>query len=237
MAEEQECKVPKFNQQIFNKFVIDKKIFGFYLESKPLKSGRKSHFYINWRPVISDVYSLKEELVPQVVSFMNGHFGLYPDTVYGVPLGASLLGAFVQAHCAAESDIYGPGSHILVQAREKSKRHGDAKDRDFVGIPGGNTVIVEDVVSTGETVIKEIKKCQNTGVKVCAVLSLTDRNERNTEGKTVREALAELGIKYYAMSNALELLPILIKKERPVKAIVDSIVTEFEEYGERALIL
>jgi orotate phosphoribosyltransferase len=39
--------------------------------------------------------------------------------------------------------------------RAKPKDHGDPKDRYFVGEPGGKVVILEDVTTTGKSLIEK----------------------------------------------------------------------------------
>ena len=90
--------------------------------------------------------------------------------------------------------------------RAKPKDHGDPKDRYFVGSPTGNICILEDVTTTGGSLIDCIKHLQEMGHHICAAIGLTNRDEFRDDKKTVKEALSDLGVPYYEMSNAKTLL-------------------------------
>ena len=53
--------------------------------------------------------------------------------------------------------------------RGKQKEHGDPKDKFFVGIPNGDTIILEDTTTTGSSLINTIIQ-----LKECKKLSLDD---------------------------------------------------------------
>ena len=69
------------------------------------------------------------------------------------------------------------------------------------------------------------------GVDVAGVISLTNRMEKRDDGKSVKEAVEEKGVKFYCMSSALELLPIMYKKLQPSEEVGKAIEAEFGEYG------
>jgi orotate phosphoribosyltransferase len=84
----------KFNQSDFNKFIIDNNIIGFFEDAITLKSGRKSNYYINWRNVANDAYSL-DKLSDFVLDFASD-LGIETDCFFGVPEGATKLGLITQ---------------------------------------------------------------------------------------------------------------------------------------------
>jgi len=49
----------KFNQEKFNQFILENKVVGFFEEPITLKSGRLSHWYVNWRNVAEDVFFIR----------------------------------------------------------------------------------------------------------------------------------------------------------------------------------
>ncbi len=111
--------------------------------------------------------------------------------------------------------------------RGKPKEHGDPKDRFFLGIPDGDTVIIEDVTTTGGSLVDAIIKLKEQKVKIIAAIGLTNRNEVRSDGKSVEEVILENNINYYAMSNAIDLLP----KLEMNKEIAEHITNYFKEYG------
>ncbi|MEM1536159.1 MAG: hypothetical protein QXQ82_03190 [Candidatus Pacearchaeota archaeon] len=51
------------------------------------------------------------------------------------------------------------------------------------------------------------------------------------DGKSVREIVSSKNVEYFALSNALELLPKAYNKLKPDKRIAKAIEKEFEKYG------
>ncbi len=225
----------EFNQEKYNQFIKDHKVVGLFAEPVRLKSGRLSSFYVNWRTAAEDVF-LTEQLARTVIDYVVGK-GLHPDTFYGVPEGATKLATITQYLWASQQSDYGEGSHALSMGRGKEKDYGMPKDRSFLGIPRGGAIVVEDTTTTGGSLITEIRKLREAGVNVVAAVCLTNRNEKTKDGKSVEDALIELGVPLFSMSNALELLPVLIATEKTDQKIVTSLINEFNEFGVRPLIL
>lgn len=219
----------KFNQDEFNKFIEENDIYGFFDEAITLKSGRKSHFYANWRNVVEDVY-LTDKLADYVLSFASEN-GLNADTFYGVPEGATKLGIITQYKMAQKSSSYSKGSHILSMGRAKPKDHGAPKDKFFVGMPTGKVVVLEDVTTTGGSLINTLKGLKEAGVDVTGVISLTNRMEKRDDGLSVKEAVEKEGFKFHNMSSSLDLLPLMYKKLKPDEKVGKAIEAEFGEYG------
>jgi len=218
-----------FDQNQFNQFIAENDVYGFFDQAITLKSGRKSHFYANWRTVVEDVY-LTEKLIGFVSAFVEDK-DLAVDTFYGVPEGATKLGVLTQFHWAKAQAGYGRGSHVLAMGRAKPKDHGAPRDKFFVGMPRGKVVVLEDVTTTGGSSIKTLEALRDAGVEIVALISLTNRMERRDDGRSVREAVESLGIAFHNMSTAVDLLPIVYRKLNPGVEIGRAIESEFGEYG------
>jgi orotate phosphoribosyltransferase len=225
----------KFIPQQFNQFVLDNHVVGFFPEPIKLVSGRLSSWYVNWRTVAADVYLL-DQVSDFVLAFAREHLQAV-DCFYGVPEGATKLAVLCQYKWAKQQTDYAAGKYVLSMGRGKPKDHGDPKDKFFVGVPQGQVVILEDVTTTGGSLIKTATALHEAGITVTAALALTNRCERTDQGQTVAEALAELNVQYFAISNALELLPQIVAAQKPSSAIRESIVTEFQTYGEKEITL
>ncbi|MBD3402048.1 hypothetical protein GF420_04070 [candidate division GN15 bacterium] len=219
----------EFNQEAFDRFVEENGVYGFFDEPITLKSGRKSHFYANWRTVVEDVW-LTEQLVAFVLAFVKDR-GIGVDTFYGVPEGATKLGVLTQFHFAKTQPGYNKGSHVLAMGRAKPKEHGAPKDKYFVGMPKGRVVVLEDVTTTGGSTMTTVKALKDAGVNVEAVISLTNRMERRDDGLSVAEAFEQIGIPFYNMSTALTVLPRVYRSLSPGEDIARAIEAEFAEYG------
>jgi len=222
-----------FNQEEFNRFIVENNIYGFFEDPITLKSGRKSHFYANWRDIVEDVWHT-ERLAEFVISYVES-IGLTVDTFYGVPEGATKLGLITQFKWAQRFEKYGRGSHALAMGRAKPKEHGAPKDRYFVGVPRGKCVVIEDVTTTGGSLLRTLEGLTEASVQVTGVLSLTNRMEKRDDGLSVAEAVAMKGFPFYSMSSSLDLLPVMYKKLNPGESIAKAIEQEFRTYGIREL--
>lgn len=218
----------KFNQKKFNDFVLEHKIIGFFPEPLKLVSGRTSSWYVNWRNMSADAY-LIDVLSDFVLDFCRDH-QLNQDCFYGTPDGATKLAVICQYKWAKRQSDFGLGKYVLAMGRKTPKDHGDVKDKFFVGAPKGKIVVIEDVTTTGGSLIKTVDMLQKNGYQVTAALALTSRNERTENLEKVADVLAKKGVNYLAMSNAFDLLPEVVA---PIsQEIRQSIVDEFVQYGE-----
>lgn len=222
-----------FNQEEFNNFIAENNVYGFFDEAITLKSGRESHFYVNWRTVVEDAY-LTDKLADYVISFAKDN-GLDVDTFYGVPEGATKLGIITQYKMAKNSSQFSKGSHILSMGRAKPKDHGAPKDKYFVGMPKGKVVVLEDVTTTGGSLINTLEGLKEAGINVAGVISLTNRMEKRDDGLSVKEAVEKKGFKFHNMSSSIDLLPIMYKKLNPGEKIGREITNEFDQYGVKPL--
>lgn len=230
--EEYETQISKF----FKGFINQNNVVGFFREPIKLKSERMSNWYVNWRTITEDVH-LTDVLSDFVIDFTKEN-QLEPSCFYGVPEGATKLGIITQFKWAKEKlRYYETGiPHVLAMGRGKPKDHGDEKDRYFLGVPKGSTIILEDVTTTGDSLLKEIEKLQGINVNVIAALGLTHRMEKRDDGLTVQEAIkTKTGVDYFSLSNAIDLLPLAYEKQRPREDIARAVEEEFEKYGERKL--
>jgi orotate phosphoribosyltransferase len=223
----------EFSQEEFNRFIQENNVYGFFEDAITLKSGRKSHFYANWRNVVEDVW-LTDRLAEFVISFVES-IELNVDTFYGVPEGATKLGVITQFKWAQRFTGYKKGSHVLAMGRAKPKDHGAPKDKYFVGMPRGNVVVIEDVTTTGGSLLRTLEGLAESEVRVVGVISLTNRMEQRDDGLSVKEAVENKGYSFYSMSSSLDLLPIMYKLLKPGKHIADAIEQEFKEFGAREL--
>ena len=220
-----------FSQEDFNKFIEENNVYGFFQEAITLKSGRKSHFYVNWRNVVEDVW-LTDKLSGFVINFVKSK-NLDVDTFYGVPEGATKLGVITQYKLALSN--FSKGSHMLAMGRAKPKEHGIPKDKYFVGMPKGRVVVIEDVTTTGGSLIKTLDNLKEAGVSVVGVISLTNRMEKRDDGLSVKGAIEKKEVKFYNMSSSLDILPIIYNKLQPGENIKKEIESEFEKSGVESL--
>jgi orotate phosphoribosyltransferase len=221
-----------FVQEVFNALILELGIFGIFPEPVTLKSGRKSHFYANWRDAVGDVWAAVQ-ITNHLRAFIK-HLGVEYDCVYGVPEGATKIGVLATVFKALDNGPNGfiRGDFPLPMGRGKPKDHGEPKDRFFVGAPRGKVIVVEDVTTTGGSLLSTLEVLkQMENVEIVCAIGLTNRMETRDDGLSVAAATKKMGVNYFHMSSALELLPLVIEEKKPSPAIVEFIVKEFDEVG------
>ena len=173
----------EFNQEAFTDFVIENDILGFYEKPVRLSSGKLSSWYINWRETSNDAFLL-DQVSDYIIEYLLDH-KLNPDCIYGIPEGGSKLAIITQYKWAALSKNFKKGSHLLPMGRGLPKKHGPPAHREFLGRPKGDVLLLEDVITTGGSLLKHTRTLRKKNdINIIGVLVLTDRME-----KTVMEIL------------------------------------------------
>lgn len=210
----------------FVDFILANGVVGFFDEPVTLKSGRMSHWYVNWRTVAGEV-GLIDQLADFLLSFL-AHKSIAYDTIYGVPEGATKLALIAQYKAAMSEGI---ASRALLMGRGVPKKHGAPMDRFFLGEPRGRVVVVEDVTTTGGSLIAAIDALHEAGADVVAAVGLTNRMQRRDDGQRVEDAVAAIGVTYHAMSDARDVLLPALERSRHDGDLARAIEKEFREYG------
>jgi orotate phosphoribosyltransferase len=213
----------------FADFILNNEIIGFFDKPLTLKSGRLSHFYVNWRKSTNDAWML-DQLTDYLVSFMREQ-NLPCETLYGVPEGATKTAVIAAMKLARQSPQFAQGSHVIAMGRAKPKPHGDPADRFFIGQPRGATFVLEDTVTTGLSLFQCLDQLLEAGINVRGVICLTDRCERRDDGLTVPEYLQKKygsQISYHPMSRAPELLRLAVRQRQPSQELLEALAAELD---------
>jgi len=137
-----------------------------------LASGRMSQYYFNCKPVTMSPEGMY--LIGKL--FFEKLLPLKPDAVGGLTLGADPIS---HAICLTS---YLKGYPIKgFTIRKKPKGHGTNQWIEGDVQSGERAVIVEDVVTSGGSVIEAIQKARKGGLKVLKVIALVDREEGGRE--------------------------------------------------------
>ena len=119
-----------------------------------------------------------------------GAAGIEFDAAGGPTLGADALAVGI----AAVSDT----RWFIVRKRQKGRGTGRRIEGLQIG-PGDRVLLVEDVVTTGGSVIDALGAVRQTGAEVVAAVTLADR------GDTARHAFDRLGVPYFPMATYADL--------------------------------
>lgn len=134
-----------------------------------LASGKKSGFYIDGKLVTLDPQGIF--LTSKVI--FNMLHGVQADAIGGPTLGADPIATAVSL---LSSQSGHPLKAFIV--RKEAKPHGMQKSIEGPVLREGDRVVmVEDVITTGESVLKAIGEVEKTKAKVVKVICLVDRGE------------------------------------------------------------
>lgn len=139
-----------------------------------LVSGELTHIYFDLRMVTQD-----PEGIALIAEIIFDEICKLPkvDAIGGAETGAIPISTAVAYQSFLRNN---PISSFWV--RRERKTYGTKKWIEGNLAPGYNIVIVEDVTTTGGSVIQVIERTQSEGCKVVAVISLVDR-ERGAQAR------------------------------------------------------
>ncbi|GAI09343.1 unnamed protein product [marine sediment metagenome] len=168
-----------------------------------------------------------------------GYKHLKPDYFLGVAEGMTRL-SIIMNYAKAKEDLprykdYFPKGHPkkypLPMARGRIKKYGSKKDRYFLGSLKGKVVVLEDVLTTGDSTIKLIKNLKENDADVLAVIGVVDRLELRKDGLSVAEKFSKLGVDYYSMTDVKTLLPLACKRLKPSEDLIKKINRYYKKNG------
>jgi len=149
-------------EELIEAFFREKAIlFGHFV----LTSGKESNYYINVKKLITKPEVLK--LIAELMKEKAEEIGVNFDRVAGPELGA------VPIATALSLETGKP----LVIVRKKPKGHGTGSQIEGDVKPGDRVLLVEDVTTTGGSVLRSAKVLEKEGAKVSAIIVVVDREE------------------------------------------------------------
>src|SRR2546422_576903 len=157
-----------------------------------LASGRRSSFYIDARRTTTSGEGLA--LIGLLALERLAARGWAPDLVGGLTLGADPV-----AYAIAVAAHAGGRTLDAFTVRKQAKPHGTGKRIEGCFAPGRTVVVVEDVITTGQSAQEAIRAIEGEGGRVLGVLAVVDREEGG------REALERAGYAVEALVTATEL--------------------------------
>ncbi|MFZ2070619.1 MAG: orotate phosphoribosyltransferase [Halobacteriota archaeon] len=159
-----------------------------------LASGQRSNFFFDMKTVLLSPESAKM-IMAEILKKLRG---IQFDYVGGMESGAIPIVTLVCANKAVSGRFAG-GFYV----RKKEKGHGERKSCVSNKIEGNlnrdsNVVIVDDVTTTGSSIIDAITEVEKVGCKVVKAITIVDR------GQGAKENLAKIGVELDALFTAAE---------------------------------
>ena len=145
-----------------------------------LSTGAKSNFYFDCKPV-----TLSADGAYLVgMAFLDALDDLpeHPEAVGGRTLGADpIVSAMVVLSHVRGRPIQG------FYVRKEPKSHGTKRLIENPPKSGAKVVIVDDVVTSGGSVLKAVAEARAAGCEVVRVMALVDREEQDGKARILRE--------------------------------------------------
>ena len=191
----------------FSAFLYEKKIIRF--GDFTLASGKKSQYYIDLRLVPSyPIYYRKmikglQNIIAEDIGFENFH------SLVSVPTG----GLVVAASLAIE--IVKP----IIYVRKEAKEHGTGKAVEGVTCQDMKLLMIEDVVTSGGSVINAIKSIKDEKMTETDTYAVVDRMEGATE------ALQAEGVKLHSLLTIKQIAESLFEQ----KLITEDVLNQVKE--------
>lgn len=171
-----------------------------------LKSGIESPFYVDLRPLASDPKILKR--------LANYLLDMLPldnfDLICGVPYAALPMAT------AMSLESYLP----LIIKRKEAKEYGTKKMIEGIFQKGQNCLLVEDVITSGKSLLETIPEIENEGISVSDIVVVLDRQQGGIE------MLENKGYRVHTLFTISEVCSIL-KEENHLS---DDEVTRIEDF-------
>lgn len=154
-----------------------------------LKSGIESPFYVDLRPLASDPKILKQ--------LSNYLLDILPlddfDVICGVPYAALPMAT------AMSLESYIP----LIIKRKEAKKYGTKKLIEGIYKKGQNCLLVEDVITSGASLLETVTEVENEGLHVSDIIVVLDREQGGVE------RLEQKGYKVHTLFTISEVVTIL----------------------------
>jgi orotate phosphoribosyltransferase len=155
-----------------------------------LTSGRRSDFYFNGKQVTLEGRGLYLASALILERCRN----LRVDAIGGLTLGADPIASGVAALSGADGE---PLRAFIV--RKEAKEHGTGVLIEGPPLsPGDRVMVVDDVITTGGSLLRAVDALEGTGVEIVEALAVVDREEGG------RAAIEARGLQVHALFSRSE---------------------------------
>ena len=172
-----------------------------------LASGKNSSYYVDLRLIPSYPHQFRK-MIKNLQNLIVKKTGLDDfDCLASVPTG----GLVVTSALAIE--IVKP----LIYVRSKPKEHGTTKSIEGKISAGMKVVMVDDVMTTGTSVLNGINQLKEAGLLVSDLYVIINRLEGGDK------ALSDIGVQTHQLTDILEITDILFQEKLIDKEIFEKI--------------
>ena len=178
-----------------------------------LASGKDSSYYIDLRLVPSFPHQFRK-MIKNLQNLIIEKTGLDNfDSLVSVPTGGLVVAS------ALAIEVVKP----LIYVRNKPKEHGTTKSIEGKTSAGMKVVMVDDVATTGISVLNGIKQLKESGLSISDVYVIINRLEG------ADKALDDMGIQIHQLTDILEITNVLFQEKLVSKEIFDKIKNQVNQ--------
>ena len=178
-----------------------------------LTSGKSSSYYIDLRLVPSYPHQFRK-MIKNLQNLIIEKTGLDNfDSLASVPTGGLVITS------ALAIEIVKP----LIYVRNKPKEHGATKSIEGKISAGMKIVMVDDVMTTGTSVLNGIKQLKETGLSISDVYVVINRLEG------ADKALDDIGVQIHQLTDILEITNILFQEKLINEEVFDKIKNQINQ--------
>jgi len=172
-----------------------------------LTSGKDSSYYIDLRLVPSFPHQFRK-MIKNLQNLIIEKIGLDNfDSLASVPTG----GLVVASALAIET------VKPLIYVRNKPKEHGTTKSIEGKISSGMKVIMIDDVMTTGTSVLNGIKQLKESNLSISNVFVLINRLEG------ADKALNEIGVQTHQLTDILEISSFLFQEKLITKEIFEKV--------------
>ena len=175
-----------------------------------LASGKKSSYYVDLRLVPSYPIEFRK-MVKYLEQRISEEVGLDNfDSIVSVPTGGLVIAS------ALAIETVKP----LIYVRSKPKDYGTSKSVEGKIHDGMKVVMIDDVATTGGSVVNALKSLNEVNIKVNDAYVIVNRMEG------ADKAMEELGVKMHSVIDILQITEALVEQKLIDETILDKIKTQ-----------
>lgn len=155
-----------------------------------LSSGQRSSYYINGKQV-----TLHPQGALAIARLLISQLPLDTQAVAGLTLGADPIVSAVSVVSVYENR---PIPALII--RKEAKGHGTMAYIEGPTLPPGTSVVVlEDVVTTGQSALKAVERLTEAGYRVNEVIAIVDRQQGGSE------LYQSVGLKFQSLFSIVDI--------------------------------
>jgi orotate phosphoribosyltransferase len=178
-----------------------------------LTSGKNSSYYIDLRLVPSYPHQFRK-MIKNLQNLIIEKTGLDNfDSLASVPTGGLVVAS------ALAIEVVKP----LIYVRNKPKEHGTTKSIEGKTSAGMKVVMVDDVATTGTSVLNGIKQLKESGLLISDVYVIINRLEG------ADKVLDDTGVQIHQLTDILEITNVLFQEKLVSKEIFDKIKNQVNQ--------